>query len=122
MVNENLPLTEIEYSEWGNPDDKSTFQYWMTLCPFLNVGNTHYPNIFTTGAISDPRVPFYDPLKWITKIKEQSSNSSLLLIEINDIGHFGDLSLNGIATTKAMEYSFLLETTNSAIKHPFSDL
>ena len=79
MLDSSLPLTKGEYEEWGNPNLKEYFEYIRSYCPYYNVKNASYPNIFATVGLSDVRVGYWEAAKWIAKIRE--FNASDLKVE-----------------------------------------
>ncbi|AFE52721.1 protease II [Rickettsia prowazekii str. GvV257] len=90
MLDENLPLTLLEYNEWGNPKEQEYFDYIKSYSPYDNVKTQNYPALFITCGISDPRVGYWEPAKWVAKLRELKTDNNPLLLKINmDTGHQG---------------------------------
>lgn len=90
MLDETLPLTPGEFKEWGNPKELEYFEYIKSYSPYDNVTPQDYPNIFVTAGISDPRVTYWEPAKWVAKLREMKTDNNLLLLKTNmDAGHGG---------------------------------
>ena len=90
MLDESLPLTLLEYNEWGNPKEKEYFEYIKSYSPYDNVKAQNYPALFVTCGISDPRVGYWEPAKWVAKLRELKTDNNPLLLKINmDTGHKG---------------------------------
>ena len=109
MLDDTLPLTLIEYDEWGNPNEEEYFNYIRSYSPYDNIEKQSYPDIYACGGINDTRVYYWEPVKWVARLRENNtSDSSILLrIEMNE-GHGGKTGrfekLNGIAEA----YAFIL--------------
>ncbi len=90
MLDESLPLTLLEYNEWGNPKEKAYFDYIKSYSPYDNVKAQNYPALFITCGISDLRVGYWEPAKWVAKLREYKIDNNLLLLKTNmDTGHKG---------------------------------
>ncbi|HJD59426.1 MAG TPA: S9 family peptidase [Rickettsia endosymbiont of Omalisus fontisbellaquei] len=90
MLDESLPLTLVEYNEWGNPKEKEYFEYIKSYSPYDNVKAQNYPALFITCGISDPRVGYWEPAKWVAKLRELKTDNNPLLLKTNmDTGHKG---------------------------------
>jgi oligopeptidase B len=91
MLDETLPLTPIEWPEWGNPlTSKEDFLRIRDYCPYENVVAKDYPAMLVTAGISDPRVTYWEPAKYVAKLRARKTDSNLLLLKTNmDAGHFG---------------------------------
>nr|WP_040257338.1 prolyl oligopeptidase family serine peptidase [Rickettsia hoogstraalii] len=90
MLDESLPLTLLEYNEWGNPKEKEYFEYIKSYSPYDNVKAQNYPALFITCGISDPRVGYWEPAKWVAKLRELKTDNNPLLLKTNmDTGHKG---------------------------------
>jgi oligopeptidase B len=111
MSDATLPLTVGEYEEWGNPDDKKFYDYIKSYSPYDNVKAAAYPNILATGGLNDPRVPFWEPAKWVAKIRTVKTDKHLLAMKINmGAGHFGKSGRYAALEETAEQYAFLLMT------------
>jgi oligopeptidase B len=90
MLDDTLPLTPGEYKEWGDPKQKQYFEYIKSYSPYDNIKKQNYPNLFVTGSISDPRVGYFEPAKWVAKLRDNKTDNNLLLFKTNmDAGHSG---------------------------------
>lgn len=111
MLDETLPLTALEYEEWGNPGKDSEYYHYMkTYSPYDNVERKAYPHMFVTSGLNDPRVTYWEPAKWVAKLRELKTDSNLLLQHINmGAGHGGASGRYERLKEVAMEQAFLLK-------------
>jgi oligopeptidase B len=111
MSDPTLPLTVGEYEEWGNPDEKPFYDYIKTYSPYENLRAGAYPNILATGGLNDPRVPYWEPAKWVARLRTLKTDSNLLAMKINmGAGHFGKSGRYAAIEETAEQYAFLLLT------------
>ena len=111
MSDATLPLTVGEYEEWGNPEEKPYFYYIKSYSPYDNLQCGRYPNILATGGLNDPRVPYWEPAKWVAKIRTLKTNGNLLAMKINmGAGHFGKSGRYAALEETAEHFAFLLLT------------
>ena len=90
MLDENLPLTPGEFKEWGNPKDKEYFEYILSYSPYENVKAQHYPHLFVTAGLSDPRVGYWEAAKWVARLRDKKLGNNKLYLKTNmDFGHMG---------------------------------
>lgn len=91
MLDDTLPLTPPEWPEWGNPiADKAAYEYIASYSPIDNVSTKDYPHILAVGGLTDPRVTYWEPAKWVATLREKKSDDNLLLLKtIMDAGHAG---------------------------------
>ena len=109
MLDDTLPLTTMEYNEWGNPNDPEFFRYMKSYSPYDNVAEQEYPPMLVTGGISDPRVTYWEPTKWVAKLRASRTNRSPLLLKIHmDSGHAGASGRFERIKEVAEEYAFVL--------------
>ncbi|KAJ3212027.1 hypothetical protein HDU82_004193, partial [Entophlyctis luteolus] len=120
MMDASIPLTINEYEEWGNPNDKEYFDYILSYSPYENVkANTQahtdefakYPNIFVKAGLNDPRVQYWEPAKWVAKLRAsntQGKEGCLIFDCKMGSGHFGASGRYGYLKEKAAEYAFLI--------------
>lgn len=110
MLDENLPLTPGEYTEWGNPKDEKFYHYIKSYSPYDNVRAQEYPHMYVTAGLNDPRVTYWEPAKWVAKLRECKTDQHLLLLDINmGSGHFSDSGLHNVLKDDyAKMYAFLL--------------
>ena len=110
MLDADLPLTPIEWPEWGNPlEDKSAYQTISNYCPYSNIETKAYPPMLVTGGLNDPRVTYWEPAKWTAKLRAYKVGDSLLTMKINmGAGHGGKSGRFERLQEVAEEYTFLL--------------
>ncbi len=91
MLDDTLPLTPPEWPEWGNPiEDKAAYEYIASYSPIDNVSAKTYPHILAVGGLTDPRVTYWEPAKWVATLREKKTDENLLLLKtIMDAGHAG---------------------------------
>jgi oligopeptidase B len=90
MLDDTLPLTIPEYEEWGNPNDKEYYDYMKTYSPYDNVKEQDYPYMIVTSGLNDPRVTYWEPTKWVLKLREANTSDSVILLKTNmGAGHRG---------------------------------
>ena len=80
MLDPDLPLTVTEYDEWGDPNERGAYEYIRSYAPYENVAQKAYPDILATAGLKDPRVPYWEPAKWIAKLRDCSPNSNVILL------------------------------------------
>jgi len=112
MCDSTIPLTVEEWSQWGNPNIKSDYYYMSLYCPYTNLKpGIKYPNIFATGGLYDPRVQYWEPLKFITKLRalKDPSNTLIQCLKIEmEQGHFGGSDRYKHLKETAEQYTFVL--------------
>ncbi len=110
MMDSSLPLTVIEYDEWGNPNEKEYFDYMKSYSPYDNVQAKNYPNILVTAGLNDPRVQYWEPAKWVAKLREMKTDDNVLLLKTNmGAGHGGASGRYERLKELAFEYSFIFK-------------
>lgn len=110
MLDDSIPLTTGEYDEWGNPNEKEYYEYMMQYSPYDNVIAQDYPNLLITTGLHDSQVQYWEPAKWIAKLRELKTNNKLLLFHTNmDAGHGGASGRFEALKEVAEEYAFLLD-------------
>ena len=111
MLDETIPLTVTEWEEWGDPKDKTYFDYMRSYSPYDNVQNVAYPNLLITAGLNDPRVQYWEPAKWTAKMRAvaQKTDNVLLLKTNMDAGHGGASGRYDYLKEIAFEYAFLLD-------------
>ena len=111
MLDDTLPLTTMEYNEWGNPNDAEYYRYIRSYSPYDNVRAQDYPSMLVTGGISDPRVTYWEPAKWVAKLRATRTDNNPLLLRIHmDSGHAGASGRFERIKEVAEEYAFVLNT------------
>lgn len=109
MFDKDLPLTQIEYKEWGNPADKKYYHYIKSYSPYDNVEKKAYPHLFITCGLNDPRVTYWEPAKWAAKLRDLKTDNHTLVFKTNmGAGHFGASGRFDHLWEMAEEYAFIL--------------
>jgi len=110
MLDETIPLTTGEFDEWGNPKVKEYYNYIKSYSPYDNVKAQNYPNLLITTGYWDSQVQYWEPAKWIAKLRTLKTDDKLLLMRCNlDVGHGGASGRFQRYKEIAMEYTFLLD-------------
>ncbi len=110
MLDETIPLTTGEFDEWGNPKDKEYYEYIKTYSPYDNVEAKDYPNMLVTTGYHDSQVQYWEPAKWVAKLRElKTDNNSLLLHTNMEAGHGGASGRFARFKETALEYAFFLD-------------
>ncbi|MBI4136341.1 MAG: S9 family peptidase [Candidatus Vogelbacteria bacterium] len=111
MLDPSLPLTELEYGEWGDPRGKEFYDYIRSYSPYDNVLAQSYSNLLVTAGLNDPRVAYWEPAKWVAKLRELKTDNNLLLLKTNlATGHAGPSGRYDALGELAFEYAFILKT------------
>ena len=110
MLDESIPLTTGEFDEWGNPKDEEYYHYIKSYSPYDNVEEKDYPNMLVTTGYWDSQVQYWEPAKWVAKMREHKTDDNLLLLYCNmDTGHGGASGRFEAYKESALEYAFLLD-------------
>ncbi|MFC4871371.1 S9 family peptidase [Negadavirga shengliensis] len=110
MLDESIPLTTSEFDEWGNPKHKTYYDYMLSYSPYDNVGRKSYPHLLVTSGLHDSQVQFWEPTKWVAKLRDYRTNQNLLLLYTNmGAGHGGASGRYKALKELALEYAFLLD-------------
>ncbi|MEM1000724.1 MAG: S9 family peptidase [Bacteroidota bacterium] len=110
MLDPSIPLTVIEYDEWGNPNEENYFHYMHSYSPYDNVQPQDYPDLLITAGLNDPRVQYWEPAKWCAKLRQCKSTDRPLLLKTNmGAGHQGASGRYGYLKEIAFDYAFLLD-------------
>jgi len=110
MSDPSIPLTTLEWDEWGDPKDREYFDYMMSYSPYDQVRTGNYPDLLITTGLNDPRVAYWEPAKFAAKIREHKTAKNLLLLKINmDAGHAGASGRYDYLKEIAFDYAFLLD-------------
>ena len=109
MLDESIPLSTSEYEEWGDPNDKIYYDYIQTYSPYDNVKKTKYPHIFVQTGYHDPRVQYWEPAKWVAKLRDYKTDNNLLLLKTDmKSGHFGASGRLEALKLYSLYYAFLI--------------
>ena len=110
MLDESIPLTTGEYDEWGNPNEKEYYNYILSYSPYDNVSQINYPNLLVTTGLYDSQVQYWEPAKWVAKLRELKKDNNLLLLNTNMAsGHGGASGRFEALKEVAKEYAFLFD-------------
>jgi oligopeptidase B len=109
MLNDKIPLTASEYDEWGNPKEKEYYDYILSYSPYDNVKAQAYPNLLVTTGFHDSQVQYWEPAKWVAKLRKLKTDNNLLLLKTNlEAGHSGASGRFQSLKETALEFAFLL--------------
>ncbi len=115
MLDASLPLTVGEYEEWGNPNDKNEYDYMKTYCPYTNLQRQAYPTMLVRTSLNDSQVMYWEPAKYVAKLRTLKTDANPLLFKINlDAGHGGSSGRYDALREVAYDYAFLLTQLNAA--------
>ncbi|SCY89964.1 oligopeptidase B [Flavobacterium caeni] len=110
MLDDSIPLTTGEYDEWGNPNDKKYYDYMKSYSPYDNVAKKDYPNLYVSTGLHDSQVQYWEPAKWVAKLRENKTDKNLLFLDTNmKAGHGGASGRFEALKEVAKEFSFLLD-------------
>ncbi len=114
MLDDSIPLTTGEYDEWGNPNEKEYYDYMKSYSPYDNVKEQNYPNLYISTGFHDSQVQYWEPAKWIAKLRTLRTNNNLLFLDTNmDTGHGGASGRFESLKEVAKEYAFILDLEKS---------
>ena len=109
MLDESIPLTTLEYDEWGNPNNKEYYDYMLSYSPYDNIKNKNYTNLLVTTGLHDSQVQYWEPAKWVAKLREYNKSDNIILLHTNmETGHSGASGRFEALKEVAMEYAFLI--------------
>ena len=110
MLDASLPLTTNEYDEWGNPNDKVYYDYMLSYSPYDQVKKQAYPNMLVTTGLHDSQVQYFEPAKWVAKLREYKTDNNLLLFKTDmEAGHGGASGRFKSLQDTALYYAFMLD-------------
>ncbi|TAI48668.1 S9 family peptidase [Flagellimonas allohymeniacidonis] len=110
MLDESIPLTTGEYDEWGNPNEKEYYKYIKSYSPYDNVEAKPYPNLYVSTGLHDSQVQYWEPAKWVAKLRDLKTDDNILFLDTNmDAGHGGASGRFESLKEKAKEYAFILD-------------
>ena len=109
MLDESIPLTTGEFQEWGNPKETEFYEYMLSYSPYDNIKEQAYPNLLVTSGLHDSQVQYWEPTKWVAKLRELKTDQHTLLLFTNmEAGHGGASGRFNPLKEIALEYAFLL--------------
>lgn len=110
MLDETIPLTTNEYDEWGNPNESEAYFYMKTYSPYENIEAKEYPNLLVTTGLHDSQVQYFEPAKWVAKLRATKTGDTVLLLKTDmDYGHGGASGRFDYLKEIALEYAFLFK-------------
>ena len=110
ILDTSLPLSAMEWEEWGNPNDMVYYDYMKSYSPYDNVEAKHYPDLLITAGLNDARVKYWEPAKWTAKLRELKTDNNILLLKTNmDAGHSGASGRYESLRELSFEYAFILD-------------
>lgn len=110
MLDNTIPLTTAEYDEWGNPNEKNLYDYIKTYSPYDNVVAQNYPNILVTTGLHDSQVQYWEPAKWVARLRQKNTAKSLILLKTDmKAGHGGKSGRFDQLREDAFNYAFILQ-------------
>jgi oligopeptidase B len=117
MLDESIPLTTGEFDEWGNPMNNEYYKYILSYSPYDNVGKKNYPSMLVMTGLHDSQVQYWEPAKWVAKLRNMKTSNNILLLKTNmDSGHGGASGRFEKFKEIALEYTFLLDQLNISDK------
>jgi oligopeptidase B len=110
MLDDSIPLTTGEYDEWGNPNKKKYYNYMLSYSPYDNIKKQNYPNMYVSTGLHDSQVQYWEPAKWVAKLRTMKTNDTVLYLDTNmEAGHGGASGRFEALKELAKEFSFLLD-------------
>ena len=110
MLDESIPLTTGEYDEWGNPNEIKYYNYMLSYSPYDNIQKMNYPNLLVTTGLHDSQVQYWEPAKWVAKLRELKTDDNLLILKTNmKAGHGGSSGRFEYLKEIALDYAFLFK-------------
>jgi oligopeptidase B len=108
MLDESIPLTTNEFNEWGNPKNKDAYNYMKSYSPYENIERKNYPNLLVTTGLHDSQVQYFEPAKWVAKLRAMKTDDNILLLETNmEFGHGGASGRFDYLKDLSLQYAFL---------------
>lgn len=110
MLDESIPLTTGEFDEWGNPKNPESYMYMLEYSPYDQVKAQNYPNMLVTTGLHDSQVQYWEPAKWVAKLRDMKTDNNTLLLRTNmETGHGGTTGRFKVYRETAQEYAFILD-------------
>jgi oligopeptidase B len=115
MLDESIPLTTFEYDEWGNPNDLESYNYMLSYSPYDQVEAKDYPNMLVTTGLHDSQVQYWEPAKWVAKLRSLKTDDNRLILKTHmDAGHGGGSGRDRRYEETAFEFAFILDLLENA--------
>jgi len=110
MLDDTIPLTTSEYDEWGNPNDKTYYDYMLSYSPYDQVKEQYYPNLLVTSGLHDSQVQYFEPTKWVARLRAHKTDQNLLFLDTNmKAGHSGASGRFDSLKELAKKYAFIID-------------
>lgn len=110
MLDESIPLTTGEFEEWGNPKNKDSYEYMLSYSPYDQLERKNYPNLLVTAGLHDSQVQYWEPAKWVAKLRDFKTDKNILILHTNmSAGHGGASGRFTALKDTALNYSFILD-------------
>ena len=110
MLDKSIPLTTAEFDEWGNPEDPVYYEYMLSYSPYDNVAAKDYPAMYVTTGLHDSQVQYFEPAKWVAKLRDMKTDNNLLILDVDMAsGHGGASGRFARYKRTALQYAFILE-------------
>ena len=115
MLDETIPLTTGEFEEWGNPKNKASYDYMLSYSPYDQVTAKNYPNVLVTTGLHDSQVQYWEPAKWVAKLRELKTDKNMLLMKTDmTAGHGGASGRFSALKDTALMYAFIMDLAGKA--------
>ena len=110
MMDESIPLTTGEFDEWGNPKNFESYEYMLSYSPYDNIEEQEYPNMLVTTGLFDSQVQYWEPAKWVAKLRDKKTGENVLLLDTDmESGHGGASGRFKRYRRTALEFAFMLD-------------
>lgn len=121
MIDKDLPLTAIEWDQWGDPAIEEQYRYMRSYDPYEHIEAKDYPHIMATGGLNDLQVPYWDPAKWVARLRARKTDANMLILRTNmSAGHGGASGRFDNLQETAFEFAFILKALGLADREPAS--
>lgn len=110
MLDPDLPLTEGEFDEWGDPREEAFYDYIKSYSPYDGVRRQNYPNLLVTTSLTDARVPYWEPAKWVARLRTLKTDQNLILLRVAGAGHAGATGRLDYLREEALRQAFVFKT------------
>ena len=110
MLDETIPLTTLEWDEWGNPNNEEDYYYIKSYSPYDNVEEKNYPHMYVSAGLNDPRVGYFEPAKWVARLREKKKDDNILVLKTYmEAGHYGSSGRMNQLKQEAERMAFILD-------------
>ena len=117
MLDTSIPLTTLEWDEWGDPREEEAYFYMKSYSPYDNVEAKRYPHMYVTTGLNDPRVGYFDPAKWVARMRAMKTDNNVLVLKTNmGAGHFGESGRFNQLKESAALYAFVLDKIGTKVR------